>query len=195
MKALKITLFLIGTIIISTQTFNHIFVKFIEPRFSITDNYKEDFEKEIDRSESLRELEKMYKPVIESINNIKKSNPDYRNSDEYKELKSKKEELERVIQRTESILIEKKKVIFYWLFGLFSISAGIFIHSRISSWIGISAIITGFCEMITWTSPLYHSHVKGYYEVITLKLVFSIFTLILIILLWLMNRKYLDKDL
>ncbi|MBN1498813.1 MAG: hypothetical protein JW982_01540 [Spirochaetes bacterium] len=193
MKALKTVLFVIAAIIITSQTFNHIFVKLIEPRFSFLDNYKDPFEKEIDRAANLKELEKMYKPVFESMNKIRESNPKYEKSAKYKQLETKLNELRNAITSTESILIEKKKLIFYWAFGLFSILAGILTYVKVNPWIGISAVITGFSEMITWTSPLYHSHIQGYYELITLKLIFSLITLVLLMAAWILNFKYIDK--
>jgi hypothetical protein len=47
MRALQTTLFIIALVVLSTQTFRHIHVKFFQPKHSALDKYNEKVEQDI----------------------------------------------------------------------------------------------------------------------------------------------------
>src|SRR3954466_14684559 len=60
MRALRITLFILAFVILSSQTFRHAYVRWIEHRGSVLDKYDTDTEKQITEANSLDELLRSY---------------------------------------------------------------------------------------------------------------------------------------
>lgn len=86
MKGLQITLFIIAFIILSTQSFRHIYVKWIEPTESVLDKYNEKVEKDIESSKTLDELIYVFE---EAHNKVKEYEADSANRKKNIETKCK----------------------------------------------------------------------------------------------------------
>jgi len=68
-------------------------------------------------------------------------------------------------------------------------------HFFTSKWISFASLISGFSEMTVWTSPFFDMINTLYFiELLNMKLILSIITLILLITIWLLNEKYIDKE-
>ena len=61
MRGLQITMFILGLLVIGTQTLRHVYVKWIEPTGSVLDAYRDPVEKDISKSNDLDELVAHYK--------------------------------------------------------------------------------------------------------------------------------------
>ena len=209
MKGLQITLFIIAFIILSTQSFRHVYVKWIEPTGSVLDKYNEEVEKDIESSKTLDELiyvfEEAHKKVEEyeadSVNREDKGEKKCKNdpfkSPYYnkweKEPYKSEQKARQAIMRWESRNKMLFELYFYWFCGLLSIIIGILSYQRINTWLGISGIITGFSEMIWWTSPLHRAFGdKGIFEILlNTKLTLSVTSCLLLVILWLFSNKFL----
>ena len=194
MKTTLTVLFLIAMLISSTQTFKHVYVKWIEPTDSVLDEFKNEVESDIAEARSLDELVALYRDsqnAIESYesdsNNPKIERRYWKDTEPYEaEIKIKKE-----IQAREYDENQLFKLWFYWSCGLLSVFIGIFAFQRINNWLGVSGIIVGFSEMLCWTSPLFHNRLlsQQFEYLLNYKLLFSLITWIILISLWLLIEK------
>ena len=195
MRNAKIVLFLICVITVSTQTFRHFYVRFLDKDESILDKYRTEIEVEIHESTDLNQLEKLYienKAKIEKIEND--NNEDYEESKEYKNLETERRKILYAIDRAESLSESKYKLIIYWTIGFICVIFGCISHFFTSKWISFASLISGFSEMMVWTSPFFdRSNTINFIELLNMKLILSIITLIMIIGIWLLNEKYIDK--
>ena len=60
MQRLQTTLFVILAVVLATQTFRHVWVKWIEPKGSVLDEFRRPVEKDLAATKSLDELKAMY---------------------------------------------------------------------------------------------------------------------------------------
>jgi len=213
MRPLQIALFLIAVLVLTTQAVRHVSVRFIEPRTSVLDQYEDtDAKKAIRRAEALSDLVSQYdvaKKRVDELDKEKKQALANKTKDEYDMLGDKwmedhKEEYERetdlkaAIQQWERQSNEIRELRVFWLFGLAFFVAGALMFARGLKWIGTAFIIPGVVEMTWWTSPtirFYGSDVE-FDRLLTNKLVFTLVTLLLLIVAWCVNdrrRRYLEQ--
>ncbi len=197
MRTTLIVLFIIAMLTSTTQTFRHFYVKWIEPTNSVLDEFKNKVESGISNAKNLDELVILYQSAQANIQKYE-GNPEnpiieFRNkrgTEPYEsELKIKKE-----IKNIEFDENQLYKLWFYWSCGIISLFLGIFAFKNINNWLGLSGIIIGFTEMLSWTSPLFHTRMlsQQFEYLLNYKLVFSIITWALLITIWLFIEK---KDL
>lgn len=194
MRATLIVLFIIAMLTSTTQTFRHVYVKWIEPTNSVLDEFKNEVESDISNAKNIDELVILYQAAQASVKKYEENseNPiiEYRNkrdTEPYEsELKVKKE-----IENREFDKNQLYKLWFYWSCGMISLFVGIFTFTNINNWLGLSGIIVGFTEMLSWTSPLFHNRLlsQQFEYLLNYKLVFSIITWVLLITMWLFIEK------
>ena len=194
MRATVIVLFIIAMLTSTTQTFKHVYVKWIEPTGSVLDEFKDQVDSDISNAKSLNELVNLYQAAQAKVESyeLDSNNPviEYRNkrdTEPYEsEIKIKKEIENREFDRNQLY-----KLWFYWSCGIVSLFVGIFTFKKINNWLGLSGIIVGFTEMLCWTSPLFHTRLlsQQFEYLLNYKLVFSLITWALLITLWLFIEK------
>ena len=194
MRSLQATLFVLVMMALTTQSFRHVYVKWIEPRGSVLDEFKEPVEKDIAASKSLAELKAMYAKAhaakkgyeggktLEEIDLARRTDRDV-----YKEENQLREAIDKVEDQNRSLF----QLWFYWLCGLASVAVGLLAYVKINRWVGMVGLITGFVEMAVWTSPLWRSSgpQKGFDELLTLKLALSFASLVLLLAVWLWGQR------
>ena len=197
MRNAKIVLFLICVITVSTQTFRHFYVKYLADDSSILDKYMTEIELEIKKSRNLKELEVLYidnKNKMEKIENS--GNEKYEETKEYKDLRIEKNKIVAEIRGAESLKESKHKLLVYWIIGFVCVLFGCISYFFTSKWISFASLISGFSEMAVWTSPFFDRiNTLNFIELLNMKLILSIITLILVLSVWLLNEKYIDKTL
>lgn len=190
MRGTQITLFVIGLMILGTQTFRHVYVKWIEPTGSVLDEYRPPIADDLTATKDLDELVAVYEPAREKVLAYEET-ATLEDIDLSKRTGSEPYRSERVaraaIERWEAQSHSVFQLRFYWLVGLLSIVGGLFAYARINRWLGMVGIITGFTEMAVWTSPLWHSWgpQSQFERLLNQKLLLSIVSMILLIALWL----------
>jgi hypothetical protein len=194
MRATLIVLFIIAMLTSTTQTFKHVYVKWVEPTISVLDEFKNEVESDISNAKNLDELVVLYQAAQANVKiyEANSENPiiEYRNkrdTEPYEsELKIKKE-----IENREFDKNQLYKLWFYWSCGMITLFVGIFTFKSINNWLGLSGIIVGFTEMLSWTSPLFHTRLlsQQFEYLLNYKLVFSIITWLLLITIWLFIEK------
>ena len=189
MKNLQITLFVIAFAILGTQSFRHVYVKWIEPRSSALDQFRDAVDTAIAAVATLDELVTLYEQAHTAVQQYesKPGNPEIllherRETEPYaSELK-----LEQQIQEWEARTKGIFQLRFFWSIGLFSVVLGIWSHKQWNAWLGMAAIIAGFSEMAYWTSPLARSFgaMPEFERLLTNKLALSFISWALLVTLW-----------
>ena len=194
MRSLQATLFVLLMLVLSTQTFRHVYVKWFEPKGSVLDDFREPVEKDIAASKTLDELKAMYAKA-RSAKDAYESGKPLREVDLARRtgqvVYTEADELRAAIERVEEQDRARFKLWFYWLCGLLSILLGLGAYVRVDRWVGLVGIITGFVEMAVWTSPLWRSRgPQGAFEhLLTLKLSLSFASMVLLLTLWLSGQR------
>jgi hypothetical protein len=168
MRPLQIALFLIALLVLTTQATRHVYVRFIQPRASVLDQYEDTAAKKAIRgAEALSDLVSQYdaaKKRVDELDKERKRARANKTKDEYdmlgdkwmedhKEEYEREADLKRAIQEWESQSKEIQELRVFWLFGLAFFVAGAFMSARGLKWIGTAFIIPGVVEMTWWTSP------------------------------------------
>ena len=194
MRALQATLFVLVMLVMTTQTFRHVYVKWIEPKGSVLDDFREPVDKDIAESRSLDELKALYAKAQAAMKAYEQGKPleeidlaKRTNRDAYRE----EAELRAAIERVEAQNRSRFELWFYWLCALLSIGIGVVAYARVNPWVGMVGLISGFVEMAVWTSPLWRSRgpQAGFEHLLTLKLVLSCISMALLVGMWLWNQR------
>jgi hypothetical protein len=193
-QRLQTTLFVILMVVLTTQTFRHVWVKWIEPKGSVLDEFQRPVEKDLAETKSLDELKAMYAKARANLKSYEagKSLEEIalaRETD--RETYQDERQIEEAIRKVEGQERTMFQVCFYWGCGLISVLLGLFAMSRIDPWVGVVGLITGFGEMAIVTNPLYRTWgpQAGFERLLTLKLVLSVLSLALLVFLWLRARR------
>ena len=207
MKRLQITLFVIAFVILGTQSFRHVYVKWIEPRSSVLDSYREPVDTAIASATSLDELLAMYEQADSAVQEYE-SNPDNpripstryggpgRPYGERERLQTEpyasQLKIEQAIWDWERRAKGVFELRFFWGCGLLSILLGVWCHRKWNAWLGMAAIIAGFSEMAYWTSPLARSFggMPEFERLLTHKLLLSFISWGLLVTLWLLADRW-----
>ena len=194
MKSTLTVLFVLAMLVSSTQTFRHVYVKWIEPQGSVLDEFKDDTESNIAQAKDLAELTELYRVAYQDVKKAESdpSNPKINYSrNTIPEPYRSEQKIKREILAREHDNEQLFKLVLYWVCGLCSLFAGIVTFTRINRWLGISGIIIGFSEMLCWTSPLFHNSLRSqqFEFLLNYKLAFSTITWILLVALWLLVEK------
>ena len=197
MRKFQTVMFVLLMVVASTQTFRHVNVKWIEPTGSVLDQFKSETESEIAQARTLDELLPLYadaKSQVEKYEANGSNPPIERYEREVTEPYKTEGELRGEIEQRENQQRQVFQLYFYWLGGLASIFVGVLVYRKVNEWVGIAAVVTGFLEMVFWTSPLNHYHPgQEFGLLLNSKLGLSVATLALLISLWLATGRKLER--
>ena len=195
MKRLQTTLFVIAFIVIGTQSFRHVYVKWIEPRASVLDAYREPVDTAIASAGSLQELVALYERAHKLVQEYERK-PGNAEVAPYKRQETEPYASEMKLQsQIEAWEAQTKNIFqlrFFWGLGFLSVLLGLWSYRKWNAWLGMAAIISGFSEMAYWTSPLSRSFgaAPEFERLLGNKLVFSIITWVFLVTLWLLVDKW-----
>ena len=195
MKTFGTVVTIIAFFILIPQTARHVYVRWIEPRGSVLDKFKQPMKQNITAATSLNELLELYErerakrgsSSHEGSATTVASEPGYGSSPSAGPVSSlastAESNLEQAITDWEKCSDEIFELRFYWSLGLGLVVLGIIAH-KLNLAAGLVLRIIGFSEMIFWTSPSFIG--SGTHEMNRLlvnKLVFSSITLALLTLI------------
>ncbi|MEK6699280.1 MAG: hypothetical protein AABZ10_09590 [Nitrospirota bacterium] len=206
MKALKITVFLLAVLVLTTQFVRHIYVRYLEPRSSVLDTYEQtETKKAIKGAASLDELVSRYDAAKKRIDELDKQrkkaeankSKDDRDvlrdkfGEEHKEDYERESDLKAAIQEWEQRSREIYELRVFWLFGFAFFLAGAILLVKGREWPGMAFIVSGIVETIWWTSPSFRfaGSPLEFERLLMNKLVFTVITLGLIIAAWVMQER------
>lgn len=194
MRKLITTLFILGMLAVTTQTVRHAYVRSFYDRPSVLDKYEDELDLEIKSTVSLESLLKLYDKAYNDVTEFEKdkTEEDLKNINKYgDEPYVSKSKYKAAIVDWESKEEMIHEVIVFWIVGFLLISIGSFLYFKKSKWIGLSIIIPGVIQMIWWSSPSMSTsgaHVE-FLKFLNIKLMFSLITFFILIVMWLLYRK------
>ncbi len=195
MQRLQTTLFVIAFVVIGTQSFRHVYVKWIEPRSSVLDAYRAPVDTAIASANNLQDLVALYERAHSLVQQYesKAANPEVpRHERQEAEAYASEMKLRTEIEGWEARTKDIFQLRFFWGLGFLSVLLGIWCHTKWNAWLGMAAIISGFSEMAYWTSPLTRSFgaAPEFERLLGNKLVLSLITWSFLVTLWLLVDKW-----
>jgi hypothetical protein len=193
LKGLQTTLFILAFLALSTQSFRHVYVKWIEPQGSILDEFRKSYEQKMDSTQTLSELKKQY---ADAYNRFEKKDSEldstFAGKRSLNEIESEKNRIAQLIRHREERNKDVFELWFFWSCGLLSVIFGVIIYLKLNHWIGMAGLISGFSEMVFWTKPSFRSFggVPEFEMLLNSKLALSIVTLSILTTLWLLKSKF-----
>lgn len=195
MRGLKLVVFLLSLLALSSQLIRHAYVRWIENRESILFKYEPPEKNEIREAKSLAELESRYAKELERaklevgkeprLPVAEGEAPVARDPEESARYDSKVMELSRAIQEWERLENEVAELKFYWFCGLGALllaGAGFALRWP---WPALALTILGFSEMIWATSPSFSGDADHQFvRLLNAKIEYTIFSLALLVAFW-----------
>ncbi len=190
MKTFKAILGLLAVLIVGSQTFRHIYVRWVESRGSVLDQLEET-KKSIAAAKSIDELLELYKASkarVEEADAARAGDEDSERSFRKWENEPYRSEAElrSAISEWESHSRDLVELHYFWWIGLSLALLGAVFYLRSNQWLGIAVILLGYAEMIWATSPSYQTfgYPLEFERLLTFKAVYSTASLVLIFVGW-----------
>lgn len=210
MKTLKIAVFVLAMLVLTTQAVRHVYVRFIEPRTSVLDKFDQtDTQKAIKAAGSLNELLKQYdqaRKQTEDLDKQLKSLEQNKSKDEIDVIRERfkydhkgeykrESDLKCAVNEWEEKSEEILELRVFWAFGFAMLLIGTLLQMRRSNWLGVSLMISGFVEMVWWSSPSFRfaGSPLEFERLLNNKLVFTLITIAILICWWVLTNKKENK--
>ena len=187
-----------------SQTIRHVYMLWIEPRGSVLDKYDKPRKSEIDAATSLDELMRRYEPVRKQVDEARQARakaaaepgagsgvPPY--LEEREEPFRSERELSQAIREWEQKSKEIRELWFFWTVGLVVLVLGMVLYRK-NRWFGLTLIIAALAEFIYWTSPTFFGGTREFDRLLWNKLLFTLVSLVLLIIVIWINRVFATKD-
>jgi hypothetical protein len=190
MRPLQITLFVMGLLVLTTQTFRHVYVKWVEPTTSVLDQFNDQTEQDIAAAKSLDELVTLYAEVHRKVKEEDLKTKDAKERDYSRTEREPYKSEWKLRQAIETREGHSKKIFelhFFWACGAGSLVVGLLCYRLVNRWLGIAGVIAGFLEMLWWTAPQFRAFGSGveFDRLLTQKIIFSLISWVLLVGLWL----------
>ncbi len=161
-------------------------IRWFRPTISVLDRFEETLKGDIKKAKSLDELVLKYEDVNKKVKDYEadKANPIVEPQDKMQKEPYKSElTVKEAINDWESKSKEIHELRFYWSCGLLLVILGCLSYFKFNQWAGTSLLISGFAEIIYWTSPSFIRESSVEFErLLTNKFVFSLLSFILLLL-------------
>jgi hypothetical protein len=195
-NALQKTLAIIAFLVLATQTVQHAYVLWLEPRKSVLDKYDRPLKDEISKSTSLEELLGRYEAVHKAADQTRQERLKQGKAvvpgqlDDQGGPLTLESSLHDAIAEWENKSKEIRELRSYWFAGLLFLFGGLLSYRRLNRWFGLTLLIVAFSLFIYWTSGTsetfswYAAH--EFHKLMLNKLAFSAVSLLLLIwVIWL----------
>jgi hypothetical protein len=184
MKGLIALYFGICVIILWDQIGHYAYYALYKPKESILERYSEPQHPEITEKTSLEELSRLYDEARTKVKEYDKSGKKLAEDDPErftKEPYKTEFRLREAINEKEFAEIYKFNVVFYWLWGLAGVVAGVSLFRLVYKLLGLPFMIGGFTVMIYYTSDI-TSNISSLETATSMhKLILSVITLLLLV--------------
>jgi hypothetical protein len=199
MRILRITLFMIAFVILTSQTFRHAYVRWLEPRGSVLDKYETHTEQQITMAKSLDELVTLFDSAHTKVLEYEKANPPKvdteprrypGDAEPYKTESSLRDAIKDWEQKSKEI----HELWHFWIAGVLAFVIGSFLTLKSDRWSGMALLILAFAEMIWSTSPTFRSigAQPEFDRLLVHKFVLSVISLILLLATWFISQQITD---
>ncbi len=198
MRTLFKIMFVIAFVFIAVHSVRLIYMVWLEPTGSVLDKYDDQIETQVKKAKSLEELTALYDDAHRAVQAYEAddTNPtleyhEERNTEPYKSEILLKDSIQK--WEIQSRKIYQMRV--YWALGSLFLVIGVVLFKRVSQWLGVSALVVAFSEMIYWSSPPYFSGgLLEYQRLINNKLFFAFLTFLLLVSAGFLSGILSDKD-
>lgn len=203
MKKLQITLFLLASLMLLTQTVRHVHLYFFElsSNTSAIDQFASDYQiqKEVTEEPSMEVLIADYGATQSKIKALEKD----KTKEQIEEIEKAEEDLYQKNSKLRSEIEGRERrlreIRDLWLFcsaGLVFIILGAVFYLKQASWTGMSLFIAGFAELIWWSSPAFSGGgANAEYELLLInKTVISLIALVLLYVAWYFRTRFEPKN-
>lgn len=158
MKVFLRVLFVIGFVFLSAHCLKLSYQLWLQPTTSVLDRFDTPTETGIKDARSIDRLLELYEEAHKEVEAYESDTTSpvlqyhqQRETEPYKQ----KIRLKEAIQEWERSSIEIFELRTYWMLGLGLLIGGALAYRWLDRWLGASALIVSFSEMIFWTSPAY----------------------------------------
>ncbi len=167
MRVLERVLFIVAFVFLSVNILRAVYQLWLEPTASVLDPYDESVDLDIREASSLGELLRRYDEaygLVQVYENDEANPPvEYGDRDETEPYESEIK-LRAAVEEWEARSKQIGKLRTFWFFGVGFLVVGFGAYKWLNQWLGISALIVAFSEMIYWTSPTYFGSRTGEFE-------------------------------
>lgn len=198
MKNLATALFVIFTVLLTTQFLHHGYVRIFYGQESIIDQPgKKKKDITLDDSLSMKELSMIYADAVKRIKlyeegkGSRKASRYESSEDPYK----RKAKIEEIITSRESDYRSAREILFFWITGLLLVAGGSAVFIKLETWTGAALVTAGFLQMTWITGPLFFisADVPVSSMVINIKLILSCLTIAGVIAFNHFTKKYTGR--
>jgi len=188
MRGLKLVVFTLSFLALSSQLMRHIYVQWIVQRQSVLNKYARPVEAAVREATSIEELERRYADELERARKEaaeeKVQGPQERGR-RPAEGDPEVMRLAQAIREWESKENQIRALYYFWTCGLLVLLFAAFCHWRRWDWIGLALQILAFSEMIYWTSPSFFQGAEHEFtRLVYYKLAFTTLSLLLLLVSW-----------
>ena len=185
MKTFERVLFLVAFLLITVYTTRHIYHLWLAPKTSVMDEFKEEVEGTISSATDIQELLVRYRPARQAVRAIEKQNQG-KPPEEWRFEEQEPFKTEATLRQAIDEWEEKQRELFqmrvYWAFGLVTAMLGMLVHRKLSRWLGLAWLVTGFSELIWWCSPPWiHRYTIESDRLLENKLILAVVTALLLL--------------
>ena len=198
MRKFEAVLGLIAALLVGSQLVRHVYVRWIEPRGSVLDQFKDETEQSIPTAQSLEELLTPYEVAWKKMKEHQKKREEDRKNNENEQLdkydgytlkepyKSERT-LRGAIDTWEDHARQIKELHFFWWCGCAFSLVGAVSYGRIQPWAGLSLATLGFIEMLYATCPTFRilSAYAEFDRLLTWKIIYTVISVVLLLGAWL----------
>ena len=157
MRSLQRTLAILALLILTVQTTRHAYTLWLEPRGSVLDRFDQPVRDQVNAARSIEELLQQYEAVHRQAEHLRATEEPTTRPNSYgvpeKEPFKSEHLLKEAISDWESKRKEIRALRFYWGIGLALVVTGAGVTAKANRWFGLTLVVTGFSEIIYWTSP------------------------------------------
>jgi len=200
MKALEKTMVVLAFLALVSQTIRHAYMLWFEPRNSVLDKFDKPKKGEIEAATSLDDLVRRYEPVRKQADEARQERAKSEKPLTYEEERQiepfkSEHELRDAITDWEEKSTEIHELWFFWTVGLVLLVLGVMIYKKLNRWFGLTLVIAALSEFIYWTSPTFFGGTHEFDRLLWHKLVLSLISLLLLIIVIRINHVFADRDL
>ena len=184
-KTFERVLFLAAFLFVDIYTTRHIYQLWLAPTSSVLDEFRAEVETSISSAASIRELIAKYRPARDAVRKLEEQNrgksPEQWRFEDQEPFKTETT-LRQAIEEWEQKQHDLFETRVYWAFGLITAILGLLIHRKVSRWLGLAFLITGFSEMVWWCSPSWFTRATAETErLLANKLALAVATMLLLV--------------
>lgn len=178
-------------LIVASQTYRHVYVRWIEPRESVLDQFDQT-KQDISAAKTIDELLALYRPVREKVREADAKIYEHdgdskiRYQRELEEPYKSETQLRSAIHEWEDHHRKLVELHFFWWAGFMTVCGGFLTFSLGRRWLGLSAFVLGYLEMIWATCPSFPTfgYPLEFEQLLTFKVCYSMISLILLFVGW-----------